>query len=687
LDNPSHPEYSEMPLDQDRQLQLVLAMDHVRDMLHDDENPHHMFDKLATLLKEQFQADACAIMLVAETSEDEIEALAHVGLPESIAIQMCRQAIQYHHVTPLPDAALPNTVGIQIFLDDFPMGAVVLSREAKSFDESELALLKLAEGQLDSAVAQARTIWKLSQRNRELEAIYQIDVLRDQTNSETDLISGFTQVILDHFEADFCLVLLSQAETGDMVIRGIIDKRDLPASVLEQIRDQARDLKMPQVIPTPAAVNDGMMLLAAPFIVGNDRVGGIVVGRKTAFTVSDHRLLHAMMTQMDSAIVHSRASFQLSQRKQELEVIYKIDRIRDSEKDLDALLQNVLTEICGVVSSEMGYIMLYNDHNKAGDEQELELRSFTMDDLLTSPEYLDVVHQVSRQALDAGKMIYANEPHGPIHSIVAVPLILHDHIIGVFGAVNSTHSKGFDADDRRLLAAITSQIDTAIFERMEQRRMRALLSRSVDPKVLEHFLQNADTNVLAGERVVITVLFADLRGSTEWAEHTDPEELVKTLNTFLSQMTDVIFKYGGTLDKFVGDEVIGLFGTPVKMEDHAYRAACTALEMQVIHYQLQATLRAQGHELPAMGVGVSSGEAIAGEFGHPVRSEFTALGRIVNLGSRLCSAAQGGQVLISEATYDMIRPLATANNLGSMGLKGISQPTTVYELTHIEKGA
>jgi adenylate cyclase len=109
--------------------------------------------------------------------------------------------------------------------------------------------------------------------------------------------------------------------------------------------------------------------------------------------------------------------------------------------------------------------------------------------------------------------------------------------------------------------------------------------------------------------------------------------------------------------------------------------------MQVIHHQLQATLRAQGHELPAMGVGVSSGEAIAGEFGHPVRSEFTALGRIVNLGSRLCSAAQGGQVLISEATYDMIRPLATANNLGSMGLKGISQPTTVYELTHIEKGA
>jgi adenylate cyclase len=86
-----------------------------------------------------------------------------------------------------------------------------------------------------------------------------------------------------------------------------------------------------------------------------------------------------------------------------------------------------------------------------------------------------------------------------------------------------------------------------------------------------------------------------------------------------------------------------------------------------------------------MGIGVSSGEAIAGEFGHPVRSEFTALGRIINLGSRLCSAARGGQVIISETTYQMLGGLATANRVETLALKGISNPGPAYELTDIKK--
>jgi adenylate cyclase len=214
--------------------------------------------------------------------------------------------------------------------------------------------------------------------------------------------------------------------------------------------------------------------------------------------------------------------------------------------------------------------------------------------------------------------------------------------------------------------------------------MRMLLSRSVDPKVVEHLLQRANLNVLAGERVILTVIFADLRGSTEWAERTAPEELVRSLNTFLGQMTEVIFKYGGTLDKFVGDEVIGLFGTPVSMSDHGYQAASAALEMQRIHAELQAKFHEEGRELPQMGVGVSSGEAIAGEFGHPIRSEFTALGRIINLGSRLCGAAKGGQILISEETYSLIQPLATVTEIEPISLKGISHATPIYELVSIK---
>jgi len=193
-------------------------------------------------------------------------------------------------------------------------------------------------------------------------------------------------------------------------------------------------------------------------------------------------------------------------------------------------------------------------------------------------------------------------------------------------------------------------------------------------------LQRADDSVLAGERVVLTVLFADLRGSTEWAERTEPDEFVETLNRFLEEMTNVIFRHGGTLDKFVGDEVIALFGSPVPMEDHAYHAAKAALEMQQIQQQLIVELAAEGKELPVMGVGISSGEVIAGEFGPAIRTDFTAMGRVMNLGSRLCSEASGSQVIISSVTHEMLNDRFNVNKLAPVQPKGIIQPVQIYEL-------
>jgi adenylate cyclase len=662
----------------ERELRLIMSLDRLRDTLHDDEDPQSMFDSIVKHLRNEFQAEACAIMLVAETSDD-IECIAVAGIPENVAIDLCRQAMEHREVRPLENTPWPHTAGIQIFLDDFPLGGLVLARASEPFDDEEIGLMSLVESQLDSAAVQARMVWKLTQRNRELEAIYEIDRLRDRAASEADLISGFTAVLLERFQADLCLTLLTQPDSGEMTIRGIIDKYDLPSSALDNIREKARQLTIPQVIPTPEGVPE-LNLLAAPFVVAGARLGAVVVGSKQVFSIGDHRLLHAMMTQMDTAVVNSRIAQQLSQRKKELEIIYKIDRIRDQEKDFDRMLNAVLIELCDSVSSEMGYIMLYSE----SAEHELELRSFTHAGIVDANDYLPVIQRYSREALASGEMVYSNQANGAVRSILAMPLILHKRIIGVFGVVNSTFSRGFDAEDRRMLSAITSQVDTAIFERLEQRRMRTLLSRSVDPKVVEHLLQQTNVSILSGERVVLSVIFADLRGSTEWAEYTQPEELVATLNTFLEQMTEVIFKYGGTLDKFVGDEVIGLFGTPVPMEDHAYRAAMAALEMQQIHRELQESFRQQGRELPPMGVGISSGEAIAGEFGHPIRTEFTALGRIINLGSRLCAEAKGGQVLISQATLEFMEPLATVEELEPVILKGINQETPIYELIAVK---
>lgn len=663
----------------ERELQLIFALDRARDRLHDNDEPQTMFEAIVALLKEQFKAEACAILLVTETSDD-VEMLAYSGMDEASALTTCQTALSNTSIDVVPQTPWTYTLGSQIFLDDYPMGSFVLGRTTTDFTPEERALLKTAETQLDSAVVQARTVWKLAQRERELDAIYEIDHLRDKTQSEADLISGFTAILLEQFKADLCLIMLTHTDSGDMLLRGIIDRYDLNEDNLIIIRENASSITIPQVIPSPAGI-PGLYLLAAPLIVDGTRHGAVVTGRKAAYSVGDHRLLHAMMSQMDSAVVHIRALSQLASRNRELEIIYRIDRIRDREADFDRLLQSVLTELSQVVASEMGYIMLYSD-----DEADaLEMRSYTSERLLAAANNLQTIQKISKQALTTGKLVCENRLEGALRSILAMPLILNQRIIGVFGAVNSAASSGFSAEDRRILAAITSQVDTAIFERLEQRRMRNILRRSVDPKVVDHLLLHADSHILEGERVILSVIYADLRGSSEWAERTPPEELVDTLNQFLGAMTEIIFKYGGTLDKFVGDMVIGLFGTPLPMQDHALQAARAALDMQEAHTALQRHLKAAGHILPGMGIGISSGEAIAGEFGHPIRTEFTALGRVMNLGSRLCGVAEAGQIVISESTYQLLAERVDCTPLPPIQLKGISDYGTLYALKAVQE--
>ncbi len=661
----------------EHELELVMRLDQVRDTLNDDGDPQNMFDALVKLLHEWFNCSAAAIMLVAETSDD-VDLIAATGMPTHVALELCQTAIQQSGSNLLTTAPWKNTLAIQIVLDDYPLGGFVLGRDEQPFSEGDMTEIALAESQLDSAIMQARMTWKLGQRNRELEAIYEIDRLRDRTSTEAELIRDFTAVASEYFKADFCLILLAQPNSNDMIVRSIVDKHDLSPAVLAEIQRKAAQLTIPQVISADGSTH--LTLLAAPFVVAGTRLGAVVVGREEAFSIGDHRLLHAMMTQMDSAVVYVRVLQQLTQRKRELEIIYKIDHIRDQEKDLDSMLQAVLFELTQTISSEMGYIMLYNE----GGNQELEMRAVTADGKVVSPNYQEVIQTISRSALEQGKMIYGSQTGSEVRSYIAAPLILNERIIGVIGMINSSNGDDFSDEDRNMMHAITSQVDTAIFERMEQRRMRTILSRSVDPKVVEHLLQKANLNVLDGERVNLSVLFADLRGSTRWAEQVAPEEFVATLNLFLGQMTDIILEFGGTLDKFVGDEVIGLFGTPVHQEDHAYRAAGAALKMQVVHKELQVRLAEQGRFLPDMGIGISSGEAIAGEIGHRIRSEFTALGNVVNYGSRLCGAASPKQILISETTYQMISRFAHVNNLGEQSYKGIQRPGPTYEILSIQ---
>src|SRR5262245_52068171 len=152
----------------ERELQLVLELDRVRDSFEDEDDPQLMFNGIVSLLKAQFEADACAIILLAETSDD-IECIAAVGVSENTATELCQQAMNLEAPSPLDTSRWPHTLGIPVILGDYPLGGLVLARTKHQFDNNEKALLTTAESQIDSAIIQARMVWKLLQRNRELE--------------------------------------------------------------------------------------------------------------------------------------------------------------------------------------------------------------------------------------------------------------------------------------------------------------------------------------------------------------------------------------------------------------------------------------------------------------------------------------------------------------------------------------
>lgn len=664
-----------------RQLQLLLALDEARDSIDDSGDPMAMFRQIVRLLKQHFNADGCAILLV-DTKTRETEAISSIGIPQDMAEDLAREALDYTKPKPLAASAWKHSLGLRILIDREKTvpGSIILVQDKEAFAHEAVELLELAESQIDSAVMQARTIWRLAERNRELEAIYQIDRLRDDSADEDTLYVAFTSLMVKQFRADLCQFVILDMETGKLSPRNVVDNRDLTEEQLASIINTTRDIQTTTKLEAPPSV-DNMYLLAAPFIVSGVRLGAVVIGRSQPYSVDETRLMIAMTSQMDSAIAKSRTSLQLELRTRELEAIYRIDHIRDQENDFDEMLHQVLQELCHAVSCETGYIMLYNKQK----EDALEIRASTREGIVNDPQHLEIVKKVSREALDSEAVVTHNDLEGGVHSIASTPLILNEQVIGVFGALNSSRPRGFTIDDGRMLAAITSQVDTAVFERLERRRMRKVLSRSVDPKVLDHLLKRADDSVLTGERVILSVLFADLRGSTEWAERTDPEEFVLVLNTFLGMMTDVIFKHGGTLDKFVGDEVIALFGSPMPMPDHALKASRAALEMQAVHERLRKQFSEQGKELPAMGVGISSGEVIAGEFGPPIRTDFTAMGRVMNLGSRLCSAAAAKQIVISENTYTALQTIADVDKMDPVPLKGISRHVDTYLLKNLKE--
>jgi adenylate cyclase len=533
---------------------------------------------------------------------------------------------------------------------------------------------------------------KVALQQKKLDLIQVIDHIRDTVLDPTTMLANIVNILLDQLQADFCLLALLDRDTGEPEVKTINDRsqqlgqlgqaitRDLIKQVVQL--DEITLWEAEAVLP-PLSLNyplHQLHLAAVPIILrDNERLGALLLARiLTSFTPDEVELLKTAESQLDSAIIQGYTYRELQQHVKELKTIYRIDHIRDESPSFDEMLNAVLHEICQVIEAEVGFAMLYDYGG-----QRLELRAATHHDLFEVSTSYQLIIGLANQSLKQAKLLARNDLQGALRSILCMPLILNERIIGVLGVVNRYGPRGFNSEDRRLLHAIGSQMDTAIFENIEKRRLREVLGRSVDPRIMARLLDHPSADFLKGERSVLTVLYADLRGSTRLAEQTDPETLVGFINHYLGQMTDIILSHEGTLDKFVGDEVMALFGAPFPQADHALRAVRVALDMQHAHQTLMEIWQDRGVDAPPIGVGIATGELIVGEMGCPQRADYTVIGKAANLGSRICNIARPGEVLISQETFDLIQPHLQATPRTGMQFKGVERDVTIYHVTGV----
>jgi adenylate cyclase len=413
-----------------------------------------------------------------------------------------------------------------------------------------------------------------------------------------------------------------------------------------------------------------------------------------------------------SSDTHSNELTDLAGRVKKLErenylltVLYEAGKALSSKLALEHICEQVISLACLIEGVERGFVMLFDERGEVAKQTEVRYRdpasASSRPQIILSKSVLELIRKERQPILiddvSADERFSGSESLkiSGLRSAMCAPLVGKEQLFGVLYVDNLEKASAFTQDELNVFALVAAQagaaIDNAIaHEKIAQQSLqRSALERFLSPEVVEMVVANPDIR-LGGVNQEVTVMFADIRGFTTMSETMEPGRVVEILNEYFTRVTDVIFDNGGTLDKYIGDAVMAVFGAPISKGNDAAAAVNSAMQIQRLLVELNRDAAAREWPELRVGIGINTGNAIAGNIGSPRRLDYTVVGDAVNTAQRLMTNAAGGQILISESTAKKLGKTGKTidlERLPELKVKGRSEAVPVFRVNWVEESA
>jgi adenylate cyclase len=488
---------------------------------------------------------------------------------------------------------------------------------------------------------------------------------------------------------------------GQPVYEKILDFGDVV--VIGESRLEFTETAEPAVVKVemPPTLSQEILPVTAPPVATALRYDDQPLGH-TQLLISAEKLIGKSMTSVEVELATPAEIKMLRRKAQTLEMLYELSKTLGNVFDLKEIFIRATElifrgtpadRVVALLAEETldGKILDYSLVPIAMKVRDIQLEELTekltISRTITQRVMRDRVALLSQDAKTDEKFVGAESIVSQgVRSTICAPLITESNVHGVVYADRLDPFAAFTSDDLELISAVAAQTAVSVETVKAHKRLareevaRANYSRFMPEYVVKQLLDNPDSFRLGGVNQKITVLFADIRGFTSISERENPEKIVGILNRYFSAMSEIIFAYGGTLDKYIGDGLMALFGAPTASPEDAKNALTTAVAMQKRIVLLNGEFVAEGLKGIEVGIGLHTGVATVGYIGSEKRSEYTAIGDTVNLAARLEQNSKGGQILISEATAAECRDLIPLIPHEPITVKNRLQPVTLFEV-------